>query len=116
MPLPFFLPNGVSPALLLERATFGFEASGRNAGGVRAQCRDISAERILAMHSIQIWATLRAELGIDLEYVQGGTIRLATNEDRLNELTAQAEEELADGLTVAGMGPPPTLPPCSVPG
>ena len=96
----FFLAKRGTPALLLERATVGFEASGRNAGGVRAQCRDIAAERILAMHSIQIWEMLGDELGTELEYVQGGTIRLATNEDRLNELAAQAEEELADGLMV----------------
>lgn len=96
----YFLAKRGVPALLLERSTFGFEASGRNAGGVRAQSRDISAERVLAMHSIQIWQTLHDDLGTDLEYVQGGTIRLANNEERMNELATQAEEELADGLTV----------------
>ena len=96
----YFLAKRGVPALLLERSTFGFEASGRNAGGVRAQCRDISAERLMAMRSIEIWQTLHAELQADIEYVQGGTIRLAANEDRFQELATQAEEELADGLTV----------------
>lgn len=87
-------------ALLLERATFGFEASGRNAGGVRAQCRDTTPDRLLAMRSIELWQTLHEELGAETEYMQGGTIRLADNEDRMAELRAQAEEELADGLHV----------------
>jgi sarcosine oxidase subunit beta len=35
-----------------------------------------------------------------VEYVQGGNIRLATNEARMAQLTAEAEDELADGLAV----------------
>lgn len=96
----YYLARRGVHALLLERATFGFEASGRNAGGVRAQCRDISAERLLAMRSIELWQTLHEELDTDVEYVQGGTIRLADNEGRLADLTSQSEEELADGLYV----------------
>ncbi len=96
----YFLAKRGIHALLLEKSTFGFEASGRNAGGVRAQCRDISAERILAMHSIDIWEGLAAELETDLEYVQGGTLRLAATPERLADLQVQAKEELADGLAV----------------
>ena len=95
----YLAKRGVS-ALLLEKSTCGFEASGRNAGGVRAQCRDISAERILAMHSIALWETLADELETDVEFVQGGTIRLASNEERMADLRTQAVEELADGLEV----------------
>jgi sarcosine oxidase subunit beta len=43
---------------------------------------------------------LEAELDFDMEYVQGGNIRLAANEERMAQLTAEAEEELADGLVV----------------
>jgi len=96
----YFLAKQNVHALVLEKSTCGFEASGRNAGGVRAQCRDISSERILAMHSIDIWETLSDELGTDVEYMQGGTIRLASNSERMTELEAQAAEELADGLAV----------------
>ncbi|MEM7131937.1 MAG: FAD-binding oxidoreductase [Chloroflexota bacterium] len=92
-------------ALLLERTTFGFEASGRNAGGVRAQCRDTSTDRLLAMRSIELWQTLHQTLETEVEYVQGGTIRLAANEERLADLQAQSEEELADGLQVEMWNP-----------
>ena len=90
--------RGVSVALL-ERSTIGSEASGRNAGGVRAQCRD-RRERLHAMASIKLWETLEEELGFDVEYTQGGNIRLAANEERMAALTQEAEEELADGLYV----------------
>jgi sarcosine oxidase subunit beta len=98
--IAFFLAKrGIKP-LLVEKSTAGFEASSRAAGGVRAQCRDISAERKLAMQSIEVWKNLSRDVGADLEYIQGGTLRLAATEERLTELTAQSAEELADGLYV----------------
>lgn len=90
--------RGLQP-VLLERSAIGVESSARNAGGVRAQCRD-RLERRLAMASIKLWAGLEEELGFDIEYVQGGNIRLAANEARMAQLAAEAEEELADGLVV----------------
>jgi sarcosine oxidase subunit beta len=90
--------RGVQP-LMLERSVIGVEASARSAGGVRAQCRD-RLERLLAIASIRLWESLEAELAFDMEYVQGGNIRLAANEERMAQLAAEAEEELADGLGV----------------
>lgn len=90
--------RGVQP-LVLERSAIGVEASARSAGGVRAQCRD-RLERLLAMPSIRLWEGLEAELAFDMEYVQGGNIRLAANEERMAQLATEAEEELADGLVV----------------
>ena len=90
--------RGVQP-LVLERSAIGVEASARSAGGVRAQCRD-QLERSLAMASIRLWEGLEADLDFDIEYVQGGNIRLAANEERMAQLVAEAEEELADGLVV----------------
>jgi len=86
-------------AVLLERSVIAAEASGRNGGGVRAQCRD-RRERRLAMASIKLWEGLQAELGADVEYVQAGNIRLAATEERMAQLVSEAEEELADGLQV----------------
>jgi sarcosine oxidase subunit beta len=85
--------------VLLEKSVIGGEASGRNGGGVRGQCRD-RRERPLAMASIRLWAGLEAELGFDVEYLRGGNIRLATTEERMALLGREAEEELADGLGV----------------
>ena len=88
--------RGVQP-LVLERSAIGVEASARSADGVRAQCRD-RLERILAMASIRLWEGLEAELAFDMEYVQGGNIRLAANEERMAQLATEAEEELADAM------------------
>ncbi len=95
----FCLARRGRKVILLEKSVIGGEASGRNGGGVRAQCRD-RRERPLAMASITLWVGLQAELGFDVEYVQGGNIRMATNEERMGMLRREMEEELADGLAV----------------
>ncbi|MEK7219815.1 MAG: FAD-binding oxidoreductase [candidate division NC10 bacterium] len=95
----YYLARRGAKVVLLEKSVIGGEASGRNGGGVRAQCRD-RRERPLAMASIRLWVGLEAELGFDMEYVQGGNIRMATNEERMAMLRREGEEELADGLAV----------------
>ncbi|RME75273.1 MAG: FAD-binding oxidoreductase [Chloroflexi bacterium] len=95
----YYLARRGVKAVLLEKNTIGVEASGRNGGGVRAQCR-VRIERRLAMASIKLWEGLEAETGMDMEYTQGGNIRLAATEARMAQLQAEAEEELADGLYV----------------
>jgi sarcosine oxidase subunit beta len=94
----YLAKRGVQP-LVLEKSAIGVEASARSAGGVRAQCRD-RLERRLATASIRLWEGLEAELDFDMEYVQGGNIRLAATEERLAQLAAEAKDELADGLVV----------------
>jgi len=94
----YLAQRGVS-VVLLERSVIGAEGSGRNGGGVRQQCRD-PRELPLAMASVKLWERLKDELGFDIEYRQGGNIRLAATEERMDELTAQAEQELAAGLEV----------------
>ncbi|MGD0265765.1 MAG: FAD-binding oxidoreductase [Candidatus Methylomirabilota bacterium] len=95
----YYLARRGRKVVLLEKSVIGGEASGRNGGGVRAQCRD-RRERPLAMASVKLWVGLEAELGFDVEYIQGGNIRMATNEDRMALLRREGEEELADGLEV----------------
>ena len=95
----YYLAQRGVQALILEKSAVGAEASARSAGGVRAQCRD-RLERRLAMASVKLWEGLEVELDFDMEYVQGGNIRLAANEERMAQLAAEAEEELADGLVV----------------
>ncbi len=95
----YYLARRGIRTVLLEKSTIGTGASARSAGGVRAQCRD-RLERRLAMASIELWAGLEAELSVDMEYTQGGNIRLAISEARMAQLRTEAEEELADGLMV----------------
>jgi sarcosine oxidase subunit beta len=95
----YYLARRGVQSLVLEKSVIGAEASARSAGGVRAQCRN-RTERLLAMASIKLWENLETELDFDMEYVQGGNIRLAANEERMAQLAAEAEEELADELMV----------------
>lgn len=95
----YYLARRGIRSVLLEKRIIGAEASGRNGGGVRAQCRN-KLERGLAMASIKLWEGLEAELGFDIEYTQGGNIRMATTEERMAQLRTEAEAELADGLQV----------------
>ena len=95
----YYLARRGVRAALLEKNIIGAEASARNAGGVRAQCRQ-GIERRLAMASIELWAGLEAETDADMEYTRGGNIRLAADEARMAQLQAQAEAERADGLQV----------------
>ncbi len=95
----YFLAGRGARVVLLEKGVIGGEASGRNGGGVRAQCRD-RFERPLAMASVKLWVEMQPDLGFETEYTQGGNIRLAVTEERMASLTREGEEELADGLMV----------------
>ena len=95
----YYLARRGVKVVLLEKSAIGAEASGHNSGGVRQQSRD-ARERPLAIASVKLWEGLDAELGFDTEYVQGGNIHLAVNEERMQALRQMAEEELAAGLPV----------------
>jgi sarcosine oxidase subunit beta len=83
--------------VLLERADGPAQASVRNGGGIRAQCRN-RTERRLAMASIEAWQRLAKDTGVDFEYRQAGNLRLALAEPTLRALAAEGTEEAADGL------------------
>ena len=69
---------GLKP-VVIEKSDIGGEASGSNGGGVRQSARNLK-EMPLAMESIQIYGQLHEELGMDVEYVREGNLRLCTTE------------------------------------
>lgn len=83
--------------VVLDRDPAPAQASVRNGGGLRAQCRN-RVERLLAMASIELWHQLLADTGADIEYRRGGNLRLAFTEATLDQLSREAAEEEADGL------------------
>lgn len=93
-----FLSRAGEDVVVLERGHGPEQASVRNAGGVRAQCRN-RTERLLAMASIELWRGFARETGIDFEYRQGGNLRLAADEPALRALAHESIDEAADGLT-----------------
>lgn len=71
--------------VLLEKGQIGFEQSSRAWGFVRQQGRDPS-EVPLMMAGNKIWQELQAELGEDIEWVQAGNLKIAYDEERIEEL------------------------------
>jgi sarcosine oxidase subunit beta len=90
--------------IILEKSTVGFQASSRNAGGVRHMFR-APVEIPLARYSIDLWSGLSEELGHDVQYRQNGCIRLALNEAEVVSLREAFERDRKAGLPVELLGP-----------
>ena len=72
----------------------------RNAGGVRQSARD-PKELPLAMYAVaNIWPHLSEELGVDVEYHQGGNLRLGLTEKDIKVLENHTAKSLKLGLDV----------------
>ena len=66
--------EGLKP-VVIEKGDIGGEASGSNGGGVRQSARNLK-EIPLAMESIRMYGNLHEDLGMDVEYVREGNLRL----------------------------------------
>ncbi|MBP5463570.1 MAG: FAD-binding oxidoreductase [Treponema sp.] len=86
--------------LILEKKEIGNGGSCRNAGGVRQSARD-PKELPLAMYAVaNIWPGLSDELGVNVEYVQKGNIRLGLTEKDIKVLEAHTAKSTKVGLDV----------------
>lgn len=84
--------------LVLEKKEICHGGSSRNGGGIRQSARNKS-ELPLAMYAVQkLWPSLSEELGVDVEYVQKGNLRLAKTEEHLKILEKIVKESKAYGL------------------
>jgi sarcosine oxidase subunit beta len=88
--------EGLKP-VVIEKSDIGGEASGSNGGGVRQSARNLK-EMLLAMESIQIYGQLHEELGMDVEYVREGNLRLCTSEEELEAMRQAVENQKKVGL------------------
>ena len=102
---------GLKPAVI-EKKDIGGEASGSNGGGVRQSARNLK-EMPLAMESVRLYGQLKEELGMDVEYVRQGNLRLCVTEAELenmkkavaNQKTAGLELEMLDRAQVLEINP-----------
>jgi glycine/D-amino acid oxidase-like deaminating enzyme len=78
----YFLARRGVRVVVVERGPVPGEQSRKNWGFVRQQGRD-PLELPLAMEANRLWRSLERELGADLEWVQGGNLGLAADEQRL---------------------------------
>jgi sarcosine oxidase subunit beta len=88
--------EGLKP-VVIEKSDIGGEASGSNGGGVRQSARNLK-EMPLAIESIQIYGQLHEELGMDVEYVRAGNLRLCTSEEELETMRKSVESQKTVGL------------------
>ena len=88
--------EGLKP-VVVEKSDIGGEASGSNGGGVRQSARNLK-EMPLALESIQIYGQLHEELGMDVEYVREGNLRLCTSEEELETMRQAVENQKKVGL------------------
>lgn len=90
----YLAKRGVEVIVLEGSDSIGHGGSSRNGGGARQSGRDVR-ELPYAIYGIKnIWPTLSEELGVDVEYVRKGNLRLGLNEDHikiLEGLTANAQ-------------------------
>ncbi len=68
--------------VLVEKGTVGFEASGRNGGGLGHRATDPPVEP-LAREALKMWPSMHERLGYPTEYVPG-RLRVAINDDQMS--------------------------------
>ena len=97
----YLAKRGITNVIVLEAQEIMLNGgASRNAGGVRQSGRD-PRELPLALYGVQnIWPTLGEELGVDVEYNQGGNLRLGKTEEHLKTLTRLANNAAACGVGV----------------
>jgi len=78
----YFLAQRGVRVVVVERGTVHGEQSRKNWGFVRQQGRD-PQELPLVMEANRLWRGLEAELGADVEWVQGGNLALAADPARM---------------------------------
>jgi glycine/D-amino acid oxidase-like deaminating enzyme len=89
---------------LLEKSSVAGEQSGRNWGFIRQQGR-APEELPLMIRANQIWSRMEGELDADIEWTQGGNLRLADDETTAARYEAWAKvgNEYGLGTQVLGM-------------
>jgi sarcosine oxidase subunit beta len=92
----YLAKEGLKP-VVIEKSDIGGEASGANGGGVRQSARNLK-EIPLAMESVRMYGELHEELGMDLEYVRKGNLRLCTTEEEVTAMRKSVENQKSVGL------------------
>ncbi|MBA4097986.1 MAG: FAD-dependent oxidoreductase [Rhodospirillum sp.] len=89
---------------LIERDQAGVRASGVNFGGVRQNGRDLR-ELPVAMRARAMWDDLPGLIGFDGEFRATGNLRLATDEERAEQLDQFYTDATAQGLGLVRLEP-----------
>lgn len=113
----YFLAKEGVRVVLLERGDLNTRASGSNAGSIHAQiphaafvengeawARGFAPTIPIMMRGIELWRTMEAELGVDLEVATPGGLLVAETDEQMRAVVRKAEIERAHGLPVEILG------------
>jgi glycine/D-amino acid oxidase-like deaminating enzyme len=100
----YFLARRGARAIVVERGAAHGEQSRKNWGFVRQQGRD-PHELPLMIESNRLWRGLEAEVGADVEWVQGGNLALAATPARMALFEAWLPVARDAGLDTRLLGP-----------
>ena len=88
---------------LIDKRSLAGEQSGRNWGFIRQQGR-APEELPLMIHANRIWSRMEGELDADIEWTQGGNLRLADDEATASRYEAWAKIGAEHGLGTRVLG------------
>src|SRR2546423_4103372 len=88
---------GWSDVVLVERARVTSGSTFHSAGLVGQLRGSLSLTRMM-MNSVDLYRTLKDEVGRETGWHEGGSLRLASREERMEELTRQAAGAKTFGL------------------
>ena len=97
--IAYHLAKGGAKVVLLEKGEIADEQSGRAWGFVRQQGRS-PREIPLMMECNKMWQSLSEELNADIEWVQGGNLAVAYDDDRMGQLEEWCKVGQEHGLDV----------------
>ncbi len=95
----YYLAKRGARVVLVEKGRVAWEQSSRNWGFVRQQGRH-PLEIPMMLEGNGIWQGLEKELDSDVEWVQGGNLRLASNQQEMARVERMVTEERELGLDV----------------
>lgn len=98
---------GVKKVVLLEKGYLAGGSTGRCGGGIRQQWSEPMNVR-LAMRSVELFKRFEEEIGMDIEYYEGGYLLLAYNEKEEELFEKNVAMQQGEGLDVRILSPSKT--------
>ena len=98
------LKLGARSVAIFEKSYISSGATGRCGGGIRQQWSTPNNVR-LAMRSVQLFEKFKEEIGMDIEYKQGGYLLLAYTDEEAQDFENNVRMQKEEGLKVEILSP-----------
>ncbi len=91
---------GVKDVSVFERSYISSGSTGRCGGGIRQQWTSPMNVR-LAMRSVKLFERFKEDVGMDIEYYQGGYLLLAYDEEEMSDFEGNVRMQREEGLEIS---------------